>query len=115
MELYDPPVALTVQNDVGPRPRVKGCPGGMPPCHLPKNLTPQPVSWLPLARKSGTHPDRYRHPSSVAVRGQLVEAGGSATSDEVAEPGRHVVREVVEHPTIIGRGSSRPGVNQPRA
>src|SRR5262249_40874566 len=20
-----------------------------------------PVSWLPLARKSGTHPDRYRH------------------------------------------------------
>jgi hypothetical protein len=33
----------------------------MTPSRLEKRLTPQPVSWLPLARKSGAHPGRNRH------------------------------------------------------
>jgi hypothetical protein len=30
MELYDPPVTLTAQHDVGPRRPVNGCPGEIP-------------------------------------------------------------------------------------
>jgi hypothetical protein len=64
MELYDPPVAVTAEHDVGPHQPVNGYSGGYAPSRLEKRLTPQPVSWLPLARKSGTHPDRNRQPAS---------------------------------------------------
>jgi len=62
MELYDPTVTLTAQNEDGPRYLVGGylriC-----PTHLQKSLGPQPVSWLPLARESSTQPGRNRHAS----------------------------------------------------
>jgi len=37
-----------------------------------KRLTLQPVSWLPLARKSGTLPDRNRQGTTGAEGGKAV-------------------------------------------
>jgi hypothetical protein len=39
MELYDPPIAVTAEHDIGPHQPMNGYPGGNPPSCLEKGLT----------------------------------------------------------------------------